>query len=150
MSGEERVDAVVYSSHAAVELTDTELELVLIRSRTLNASRGLTGVLLKTGRSIVQYIEGPAPALQRTLAAIQRSALHDNVQILSHVHDVPRHFTTWHMGFGLFQRQHGRMETHEAWLDALPAARGAAHDNPALAALLDTWDRMGSDAPIRY
>ena len=149
MVEDERVDALVYSSHAAEDLTDTELELILIRSQTLNASRGVTGVLLKSDHLIVQYLEGPAAALQRTLDAIQRSTLHDDVRILSQVRDVPRHFATWHMGFGLFQRQHGRMDAHEVWLEALPVARHATPGNPALAALLDAWDDMGIDAPAR-
>jgi hypothetical protein len=150
MRQDERIDAVVYSSHAADGLTDTELELILIGSQTLNALRAVTGVLLKSDHSIVQYLEGPGPALQRTLMAIQRSTLHHGVRILSHVQNVPRHFLTWHMGFGLFQRQHGRMEAHEAWIDALPSARREAQENPALAALLDAWDDLGIDAPVRY
>lgn len=150
MSSDMRVDAVVYSSRAADDLSDTELEVVLIRSQTLNASRGVTGVLLKSDHLIVQYLEGPPAALERTLGAIRSSSLHGDVRVLCSVENVRRHFATWHMGFGLFQRQHGRMEAHEMWLDALPAARAAAADNPALSVLLDTWDDMGIDAPVRY
>jgi hypothetical protein len=137
-----RIDALTYASRADASLTDAELELVLLRSRALNASRGLTGVLLKSDHSILQYLEGPPDALARTFAAIERSSLHEEIRMLAQAQDVVRVFDRWHMGFATFQRMHGRMAANEVWLETVGQARDLGAGNPALQALLDGWDGM--------
>lgn len=136
------VDALTYSSRADASLSDAELEIILLRSRALNAARGLTGVLVKSDHSILQYLEGPAPALERTLGAIEGSSFHVGLRVLARASHVSRVFDRWHMGFATFQRSHGRMSANEAWLESLEAIRAGADDNQALQALLDGWDTM--------
>lgn len=135
------IDSLVYTSRAAPELTDTELELVLIRSRTLNAMRGLTGVLLKAGDDIIQYLEGPPGALERTFERIEASPLHRDVRVLGRASGIERVFGQWHMGFRDFQRQHQRMASTDEWAAALPLARRDVVPGSPLALLLDDWDR---------
>ncbi|GAB2508462.1 hypothetical protein GCM10027188_09370 [Lysobacter humi (ex Lee et al. 2017)] len=136
----DRVHALVYASRATTELTDAELDLVLIRSRTLNALRGITGALLKSGDRIVQYLEGEASAVERTFERIRASRLHVDVAVIAQADGVPRQFDTWHMGFRDFQRRHQRAASNDAWIDALAPGRAASTENAALARLLREWD----------
>lgn len=138
----ERVDALTYRSEGTELLTDAELEVVLVRSRALNAVRGITGVLVTCERSIVQYLEGPPASLARTFPAIEASPLHRNVQVLARAEAVTRRFDRWHMGFARFQPMNSRDEDTREWLATLAMLRGDPLGNPAFAALLDTWDAI--------
>lgn len=132
--------ALVYASRATDALTDAELDIVLIRSRTLNAMRGITGALLKSGDRIVQYLEGEATAIERTFARIRDSRLHADIDVLAEADGVARRFDTWHMGFRDFQRQHQRAASHDEWIDALQPSGVSPSGNAALARLLQEWD----------
>jgi hypothetical protein len=139
------VDALVYRSRAKPGLTDTELELILIRSRVLNEMRGLTGAIIKQGHEIVQYLEGPPDALDRTFARIAASPHHEEVEVIERTRGIERHFDNWHMGFVEFQRQHERTSATAHWLDRLPDARDASADNRPLAVLVERWDAFTAD-----
>ncbi|MFC0676746.1 BLUF domain-containing protein [Lysobacter korlensis] len=138
------LDAIVYTSRATEALTDTELELVLLRSRTLNAARGLTGALLKRGDTIVQYLEGEPEALGRTFARIAQSPLHQDVNTVARATGVDRHFTTWHMGFRDFQRHHLRDASTTEWIAAVPAIEDVEPGNAALVRLVELWHELGT------
>lgn len=140
------VDSLVYSSRANPTLTDTELELILIKARVFNASREVTGVLLKTQDRILQYLEGAPDVLERTFLQIQRSPFHSDVQLLARAKALPRHFTKWHMGFHEIQRRSDRDDATRLWLEALPSVERAAKSNACIAALLDAWQSLGGSA----
>jgi len=133
------LDSLVYTSRADDALTDTELELVLIRSRVLNAARGLTGALLKRGNRIAQYLEGEPDALTRTFAAIVASPLHGDVVVLARAPGVQRHFSEWHMGFVDFQQRRGRDDATAAWRMAAPNTADVDPRNTALLHLVELW-----------
>lgn len=143
------IDAIVYRSHARPSLTETELELILIRSRVINEMRGITGALIKQGSEIVQYLEGPSEAVDRTISRIAASPHHEALEVLARAQDVERQFDTWHMGFVDFQRQHERAASTERWVDRLPAARDVGVRNPPLAVLLAQWDAFRVQARAR-
>lgn len=138
------IDALVYRSVAKPSLTDTELELILIRSRVLNEMRGLTGALIKHDHDIVQYLEGPADALDRTFARISASPYHERIEVLARAPVVERQFDIWHMGFVEFQRQHERSSATAEWVDWLPGVRDAAGRNQPLAVLIEHWDAFST------
>lgn len=138
------LDSLVYTSHATDALTDTELELVLLRSRVVNAARGLTGALLKRDRLIVQYLEGPPDALERTLAAIVASPLHREVHIHARAHGVQRQFDTWHMAFWDFQRLRHRDADTSHWLDAIEQRQRFDPANTPLLRLVAFWHELGT------
>lgn len=143
------IHALVYRSHANASLTDTELELILIRSRVLNEMRGLTGALIKHDREIVQYLEGPAEALDRTFMRIAASPHHEQIEVIDRARGVERQFDTWHMGFVEFQRQHARSSATAQWVDRLPGVRNAGAHNPPLAALVERWDAFATKPGVR-
>lgn len=137
------LDALTYTSRAAEALTDAELEIVLLHSRTLNAMRGLTGALLKRGDMVIQYLEGTPQALERTFASIARSPLHSEVTVHARATGVRRQFGTWHMGFHDFQRFHQRQDASAEWIQAVPRVEAIEPGNVALQRLVALWDALG-------
>ena len=134
------LESLVYRSVATPALTDTELDVVLLHARTVNAIRGLSGALVKHGVEIVQYLEGPADALERTFAKIAASPLHRDIEVLARAAGVERQFAVWHMGFCDLQRLHHRDAATHEWRAALEHARPAAAANAPLASLVEWWD----------
>lgn len=132
-------DALVYRSQANASLTDAELEVILIRSRTLNELRGITGALIKGGCLIVQYLEGDAAAIERTFASIAASPHHGGIQVGARASGVVRQFDRWHMGFRDFQPRHQRMASTEEWMKTLEDGYAAAAANAPLAVLTAQW-----------
>lgn len=138
----ERIDALTYRSEATDALTQDALELVLQRSRALNAARGITGVLVICGGAIVQYIEGPPASLARTYPVIVASPLHRDVTLLARAERVARRFDCWHMGFARFEPMRPQSEEAQEWLAILDMLRADPACNAAFAALLDRWDAI--------
>lgn len=135
--------ALLYTSTARPELTDTELELILVKSRALNAVRGITGALLKRGERIVQYLEGEPAALERTFARILASPLHHQVTVVERAENVERVFDRWHMGFREFQPLHSRSTSTDDWERTLAGMREGAAANTPARRLLEQWDALG-------
>jgi hypothetical protein len=140
------LQALVYESRADARLTDAELEVVLIGSRVRNARRGITGVLLKRGDRIAQYLEGEPAAIERTFAAITASTLHHDVSVLDRIDGVTRIFDRWHMGFHGFHADHRRAASTDEWLDSLQGVRAGQGTNPALDRLVACWDAFAAGA----
>ncbi|WP_407908521.1 BLUF domain-containing protein [Lysobacter claricitrinus] len=140
------LDTLVYESRADARLTDAELEVILIGSRVRNGRRGITGALLKRDARILQLIEGPTAEIERTFAAIAASPLHHDVRVLRRETGLDRVFDRWHMGFYDFQTLHGRSDSTDAWLRALPALQVQASTNPVLAVLLERWNEVSNGA----
>ena len=140
-----RMHALVYESRADERLTDTELEVILIVSRVRNARRGITGVLLKHGDRIVQYLEGERAAIDRTFDAIAGSALHRDVTVVERADGVERVFDRWHMGFHGHQAQHSRSASTGEWLESLALLRELP-GNPVLDRLVARWDAFTAGA----
>lgn len=140
------LDTLAYESRATEALTDAELEVVLIGSRVRNARRGVTGVLLKRDDRILQLLEGPPDAVERTFAAIAASPLHRHVRVLARGPAAQRVFDRWHMGFCDFQSLHGRAASTDAWHEVLPTVREQAAGHPVVDALLARWDDVTDGA----
>lgn len=141
MQPHDRIDALTYRSEATEALTPAALEDVLLRSRALNAARGITGVLVTCGPAIVQYIEGPPVSLTRTFPAIAASPLHRDVRVLARAERVARRFDRWHMGFAPFEPMRAGDEAGESTA-ILAMLRADPAGNDAFIALLDRWDAI--------
>lgn len=138
--------ALVYTSRAEPALTETELEVVLVKSRALNSMRGITGALLKRGRDIVQYLEGEPAALDRTFERIAASPLHRDVAIVVRTGEVARVFDRWHMAFHDLQRLHSRSGSTHDWEGALADVQRASAANEPARVLLEQWTALGTRA----
>ena len=75
--------SLVYTSRATEDLTDPELEVILVRGRAINALRGITGMIIKKVDRICQYLEGERHAVERTYDRIRRNRLHTDVELIA-------------------------------------------------------------------
>lgn len=67
--------------------------------RPRNHERGITGVLLYRDGNIIQVLEGPDDAGERTFASIERDPRHRGVIVLLREQVEERAFPDWSMGF---------------------------------------------------
>ena len=90
---------LLYTSNTFKPLAQTDLALILEHARRNNAANGVTGILLYAHTLVMQYLEGPRDAVDRTFEKIRRDPRHYGVQVLLR-HDVrERRFDRWSMAF---------------------------------------------------
>ncbi|GAA2743285.1 hypothetical protein GCM10009868_16430 [Terrabacter aerolatus] len=91
--------SLTYFSTATTPLDADDLRELLERTRSRNASVGLTGLLLYADGSFVQTLEGPDDVVEETFARISRDTRHRSVSVALHEQVDERHFPDWSMGF---------------------------------------------------
>ncbi|GAA4049591.1 hypothetical protein GCM10022409_40270 [Hymenobacter glaciei] len=91
---------LVYSSTAALGLTEAELQAELGRWRTTNASLNITGLLLfSTEGRIMQVLEGDAALVHQLYTVIADDVRHRDVVKLADGPIPGRAFADWSMQF---------------------------------------------------
>lgn len=96
---DERLMSVVYSSRAREAFDDEALRNLLAESRTNNARRDVTGMLLYRGGRFVQILEGPESAVRDVMATITGDPRHTDVRVLIDEFIAERNFAEWTMGY---------------------------------------------------
>lgn len=76
--------SITYFSTATTPLDADELSELLERTRSRNASVGLTGLLLYADGSFVQTLEGPDAVVEETFARISGDPRHRSVSVALH------------------------------------------------------------------
>lgn len=89
---------LVYVSSATGPLNERDLECLVAEIVLVNASFGVTGVLLYHDGSFFQYLEGHRQGLDSAYERIKRSPLHRGLIELFQEPVERRYFETWHMG----------------------------------------------------
>lgn len=95
-------DALVHLAYLSTQtqrMSTGELISLLAQARSANAERDITGLLLHRNDHFFQVIEGPAEAIARTFADIERDDRHHNIEVLFHEPIETREFGDWRMGF---------------------------------------------------
>ncbi len=95
---------LMYSSHAVVAMSDSEVKVLLRRSRELNAAEGITGLLVHirldySRAAFLQVLEGSREAVERTYARIERDELHTDLTVLRRSALGAARFEGWSMKF---------------------------------------------------
>jgi hypothetical protein len=90
---------LIYASTAVGTPDDTLLADVLRASRQNNARVGVTGMLLYTGGSFFQVLEGPAEAVDRAFATIAADERHQRAVMIIRERIPRRAFGEWSMGY---------------------------------------------------
>ncbi len=89
----------VYVSSAAFDLSQDDIQGILVQSRLKNEESGLSGMLLFHDGNFIQVLEGERGRVAATLARIGRDPRHRG---MIHMLDRPiekREFGDWRMGF---------------------------------------------------
>ena len=90
---------LVYTSSATQEFWPDDLFALVEKSRSKNAPRGLTGMLLFHEGEFLQLLEGPETAVRECFAMVQRDPRHESVKVLMTGTSEERDFPEWTMGF---------------------------------------------------
>jgi hypothetical protein len=88
---------LLYSSQAASQITDSQVEDILKSSRRNNPGLGITGVLIHGGGMFFQVLEGPETAVLRQYVKILDDRRHGDCQIIYISPTNERKFPTWSM-----------------------------------------------------
>jgi len=113
---------LLYVSAARIDLTDTDLQSILVASRLNNARDGLSGLLLYGNDSFVQVLEGEEAALDACYARIATDTRHSSLIGLMRFEVDRRLFTGWSMGYA---RLDPADESHEAFINLATSGRAA-------------------------
>lgn len=76
-----------------------DLEAIVAVSRRNNKACQISGALMVTDRHFVQFLEGPAAALEGLLAALHADRRHHNLRVLEDGPAVSRRFAQWSLAY---------------------------------------------------
>ena len=96
---------IAYVSFANFELSDGELDDILVVSRKNNKEADITGYLMYCERSFFQVIEGPEKAMRALYSTIEKDHRHSRVTQLLDRPIVSRLFGDWQMAFRRFDQK---------------------------------------------
>jgi hypothetical protein len=89
---------LIYISTRTPQCTDPEIEKILLSCQKNNPKLEVTGVLLYSPTTFVQYIEGDYKKLSELYDKIKLDARHKNAMMISSAPIKERSFPGWHMG----------------------------------------------------
>ncbi len=90
---------LIYRGTPTVNLSDEEIEALLVKARRENQAHEVTGMLLCFPKMYIQLIEGPEEKIRQLYKNIQNDKRHNNVHILKEGYEEKRFFPKWAMGF---------------------------------------------------
>lgn len=94
-----RLESLVYFSTAVATPSVQQLDHMLLRARERNTFQGVTGVLVYSEGTFVQYLEGPRRGLDTVLHHIRRDPLHHSLFEVYREPIESREFAEWQMAF---------------------------------------------------
>lgn len=93
--------AVFYVSESRVDpaTAESEVEALVALARSKNRRLQITGALAYTGDRFVQYIEGPAKAIEGLMRSIRLDPRHTNLTVVYDSAVAIRRFENWALAF---------------------------------------------------
>lgn len=89
---------LIYRSTSSDKVIDNaDLRALVRKSAEHNGAAGITGLLLLSGDSFLQVLEGPEQAVNRLFGRIVRDKRHRDVRLLSFEQIGPTYFDHWSM-----------------------------------------------------
>jgi hypothetical protein len=131
----------LYASRFAKAPSPTVLRSILEESRKNNVKHGITGVLISTGDSFIQVLEGGRHQVSQTYNHIAADKRHSDVTLLSFDAISQRSFESWSMGeVSIAQLNPSVLLKHSATMHIDPFAMSGA----AVLALLNDLVASGT------
>jgi len=96
---------IVYVSFSVKDLTEKNLEDLLVDIRKRNKLQKVTGLLLYNDGTFIQLIEGKTGIIQNLFEKIQNDRRHSNVVLLLEESIKKRAFPDWTMGYYKLNRE---------------------------------------------
>jgi hypothetical protein len=76
-----------------------DLGVILQTSQRNNKTLDISGMLLFSGRNVIQVLEGEERAVCKMFRSIEMDSRHQNIFVLSRMEIAERQFGSWAMGF---------------------------------------------------
>lgn len=133
--------AIAYVSTASRGLTPHEIDSILHDAREFNAENDVSGVLLFSGDTFFQYLEGGPKELDLVMARIRFAASHEEIQILSDESITQRAFSEWNMGFTSTPKSDIQHMANADWAVNMPTERTAAQLSEGLRLVSLYWSK---------
>lgn len=95
----QRLLRLIYLSRVWQSMTNTQLEAILLKSRTNNPKHKITGLLCYGGTSFIQILEGPEDQVVQLYANIINDERHHDCKLLDVHLDTKRMFDKWAMAY---------------------------------------------------
>jgi hypothetical protein len=140
-SGEGELYAIVYVSTAARTLTIPELRRIQERAQARNCKEKVTGVLLYSDGTFMQYLEGPASGLYGVYEVIKADSQHYGIVDLVREPLAQREFSDWSMAFRVIDAFGQPLEAEQDAELALRLAVPGNHHSAARQLLAKFWSR---------
>lgn len=90
---------LLYTSQPRIDLTQAEVEQILLQSRDNNLQSKVTGILCYSKRDFLQVLEGPEKNLLKLYAKIVDDSRHQQCKLISIDLTEKRIFERWSMGY---------------------------------------------------
>ena len=90
---------ILYLSKASKDCHNSDISDILKISRTNNATKGVTGILVHKNREFLQYIEGPEDIVKPLYVKIANDPRHEGIKTVEEGKIEERVFPNWEMGF---------------------------------------------------
>lgn len=97
--GKTMLTGLVYISAADPMLVEDDIRDILKVAQTRNRDDGVTGLLIYSGTSFVQILEGQRQTLQELMTSIRGDRRHYDVSLLEHRPIDDRAFDKWSMAY---------------------------------------------------
>jgi hypothetical protein len=133
--------AIAYVSSAIAPLAVPELESLHQQAMAWNQRQGITGVLLYSDGNFMQYIEGPAPEIDRLYERIRADARHRALIELLNEATAQRSFAQWHMGLAQVTSSDVLALSTARWEELRAAPPTGTERSPGLILLVSFWQR---------
>ena len=112
------LQGLVYLSAADPMLVEDDIRDILGAANNNNMTNSITGLLLYSGSSFLQVLEGEGAAVRETMARIKQDKRHKDIVVMTHEPIKNRSFSDWSMAFreidaDTLTRLYNQLEWHD-------------------------------------
>lgn len=145
-----QLERLIYCSQAAPDLSDGDLQAILVTARRRNAELGVTGYLLYDDGCFIQALEGESETVRRLADEIAMDPRHTDFDILAIDPIDEREFGDWAMGcfhVGLM-RDHDVGDLRAAMREFIDESRASIRETIGFFRLFLRFDREHATAAL--
>ena len=93
------IGALVYTSTATRQISEEEMQQLLEKARLRNKALNITGLLVYSDGTFMQYLEGPPDNLKEIFETIKLDNRHKGIIEIPFKPTQVRRFTDWNMAY---------------------------------------------------
>jgi hypothetical protein len=106
---------LIYCSTATGKFSENGLDALLVKARTLNKAKYITGLLIFDDGYFLQILEGPRENIEELIGRITTDPRHTDLRVISSQSIREREFGEWSMAFSKISKSHGNKVGYVAY-----------------------------------